>query len=191
MAACIIGTNVELPEGRKLLFGICFQCPHSSALNSAWVTEFRTLVGSPLRGRSALECRRPTSGLGKLLSSPKRETLMAFSLFTRSCAFFTIPTVTVNPPGGAHLDLQVENIFVNPSMLPPGSEFLEDMAVSDPSIGIVNSEQVVAENAPEPSTLPLTGLAMGALTWLWRCRWRSRGPSAPGYLRERGARALS
>jgi hypothetical protein len=87
-------------------------------------------------------------------------------------------SVTVNPPGGAHLDLQVENIFVNPSMLPPGSEFLEDMAVSDPSIGIVNSVQVVAENAPEPSTLPLTGLAMGALTWLWRCRWRSGGPTA-------------
>ena len=86
--------------------------------------------------------------------------------------------VTVNPPGGAHLDLQVENIFVNPSILPPGSEFLEDMAVSDPSIGIVNSVQVVAENAPEPSTLRLAGLALGALTWLWRCRWRSGGPTA-------------
>ena len=86
--------------------------------------------------------------------------------------------VTVNPPGGAHLDLQVENIFVNPSILPPGSEFLEDMAVSDPSIGIVNSVQVVAENAPEPSTLPLIGWALGALTWLWRCRWRSGGPTA-------------
>jgi PEP-CTERM motif len=82
-------------------------------------------------------------------------------------------SVTVDPPGSAHLDLQVENLFVNPSMLPPGSEFLEDMAVSDPSISIVNPVQVVAENAPEPSTLPLSGLALGALTWLWRRRWRS------------------
>ena len=85
-------------------------------------------------------------------------------------------SVTVNPPGEAHLDLEVENIFVNPSTLPPGSEFLEDMTVSDPSIGIVNSVQVVAENAPELSTLPLTGLALGALTWLWPCRWRAVQP---------------
>ena len=97
--------------------------------------------------------------------------------------------VTVNPPGGAHLDLQVENIFVNPSILPPGSEFLEDMAVSDPSIGIVNSVQVVAENAPEPSTLPLIG-------WPWRVDLVMAMPlvkrrSDRGVIAESGALALS
>ena len=50
------------------------------------------------------------------------------------------------PPGGrAILTCRSRIFFVQLSILPPGSEFLEDMAVSDPSIGIVNSIQVVAE----------------------------------------------
>ena len=80
-------------------------------------------------------------------------------------------SVPVNPPGAGHLNFQVEGIVVNPSVLPPGAEFLEDMTVSGPlSIAIVNSVQVVAVNAPELSTLPLTGTALGAIIGLWRRR---------------------
>jgi hypothetical protein len=78
-------------------------------------------------------------------------------------------SVPVNPPGAGHLDFQVEGIFVNPSVLPPGAEFLEDMTVAGSlSITIVNSVQEVAVNAPELSTLPLAGMALGAMIWLWR-----------------------
>jgi hypothetical protein len=81
-------------------------------------------------------------------------------------------SVPVNPPGLGHLDFKVEGIFVNPSMLPPGAEFREDMTIFSPvfSITIVNSVQTVAVNAvPELGTLPLTSMALGVIIWLW-CR---------------------
>jgi len=81
--------------------------------------------------------------------------------------------VPVNPPGAGHLNFQVEGIFVNPSILPPGVAFAEDVTVSSLlSITIVNSVQVVAVNAPEPSTLPLTNVALWTVVWLWRRRRR-------------------
>ena len=82
-------------------------------------------------------------------------------------------SVPFNPPGAGHLRLQVENIFVNPSVLPPGSQFLEDVTVFGPlSITIVDPIQVVAVNAPEPSTLLLAAMALGTAAWLGRLRWR-------------------
>ncbi len=82
-------------------------------------------------------------------------------------------SVPVSPPGVGHLDFEVEGIFVNPSVLPPGAEFREDLTVSGPlSITIVNPIQVVAVNAPELSTLPLTSMALGAIMWLWSRRRR-------------------
>jgi hypothetical protein len=83
-------------------------------------------------------------------------------------------SVPVNPPGAGHLDYTVEGIFVNPSVLPPGAEFREDMTISGQlSITIVNPMQVVAVNAPEAATLPLTAIALAAIAlagivWLRR-----------------------
>jgi hypothetical protein len=80
-------------------------------------------------------------------------------------------SVPVNPPGLGHLNFKVEGIFVNPSMLPPGAEFREDMTIFSPvfSITIVNSVQTVAVNAaPELGTLPLTSMALGVIIWLGR-----------------------
>lgn len=83
-------------------------------------------------------------------------------------------SVTLNPPGVGHLDLQVENILVNPSTLPPGAQFLEDLSVSNTSaLAIANPVQVVAENAPEISTLPLTAISLGAIAAVARRRRRS------------------
>ena len=83
-------------------------------------------------------------------------------------------SVPVNPPGTGHLDFKVEGILVNPSVLPAGAEFREDVTVSGPlSITIVNSVQTVAVNAPEVPTLPLTNAALGAIVWWWRRRRRA------------------
>jgi uncharacterized protein (TIGR03382 family) len=80
-------------------------------------------------------------------------------------------SVPFNPPGAGHLGFQVENIFVNPSVLPPGSQFEEVVTVFSPiSITIVDPIQVVAVNAPEPSTPLLAGMALGAVVWLGRRR---------------------
>jgi hypothetical protein len=80
--------------------------------------------------------------------------------------------VPVNPPGAGHLDFQVEGIFVNPSTLPPGAEFREDMSIAGPlALTILNPIQVVAVNAPESPTLPLTALFLGGIISLW-CRLR-------------------
>jgi len=73
--------------------------------------------------------------------------------------------VPFNPPGSGHLDLQVENIFVNPSVEAPGFEFMETAEItSNFSIGIVSPQQEVAMNAvPEPPILMFLGLSMGAM----------------------------
>jgi hypothetical protein len=88
-------------------------------------------------------------------------------------------SVPFNPPGVGHLGLQVENIFVNPSVLPPGSQFREDVTVFGPlSITIVDPIQVVAVNAPEASTLLLAGMALGAVVWLGCRRCHAVVPTA-------------
>jgi hypothetical protein len=80
-------------------------------------------------------------------------------------------SVPVNPPGAGHLGFKVEGIFVNPSVLPAGAEFREDVTVSGPlSITIVDSVQTVAVNAPEPPTLPLANAALSAIVWWYRRR---------------------
>jgi hypothetical protein len=78
-------------------------------------------------------------------------------------------SVPFNPPGTGHLVFQVENIFVNPSAEAPGFQFMEVATVSSAiSFGITNSQQLVAVNAvPEPLTLWLVGLSLGAM-WLGR-----------------------
>ncbi len=75
-------------------------------------------------------------------------------------------SVPFDPPGPAHTLWTVENVFVNPSVLPPGSEFRETMAFSDPTIGVVTPDQLIALNAaPEPSTLITALLAL----WVILC----------------------
>jgi hypothetical protein len=81
--------------------------------------------------------------------------------------------VPFNPPGAGDLDLEVEGIFVNPSLEPSGFKFNEEMSTT----GIVQvfiassqQQQLVAVNAvPEPDTLVLAGLGLGAM-WLARKR---------------------
>jgi len=79
--------------------------------------------------------------------------------------------VPFNAPGlGGHLDFEVEGIFVNPSLEPPGFEFNESLAIyGDTSIEIGIPQQLVAVNAvPEPSfTLLFAGFGLGAI-WLAR-----------------------
>jgi hypothetical protein len=56
---------------------------------------------------------------------------------------------------------------VNPSVLPPGSQFLEDVTVFGPlSITITNPIQVVGVNAPEASTMLLTAMSLVAVLLL-------------------------
>ncbi len=80
--------------------------------------------------------------------------------------FFGVP---FDPPGAGSLDLQVENIFVNPSLEPPGFQFTASGAIFGTiSVDIANPLQVVAQNAvPEPFTPVIVGLALGAI-WLAR-----------------------
>jgi len=79
--------------------------------------------------------------------------------------------VPFNAPGtGGHLDFEVEGIFVNPSLWPPGFEYNELMGISgNTTLTIDNPQQLVAVNAvPEPSlTLMLAGFGLGAM-WLAR-----------------------
>jgi hypothetical protein len=79
--------------------------------------------------------------------------------------------VPFNPPGSGSLVLQIENILVNPSAEPPGFQFTETASITtDFAIGQTNLTQVVAANAPEPSTLLLTGICfLGIFT---RSIWR-------------------
>lgn len=73
--------------------------------------------------------------------------------------------VPFDPPGSGHLDLEVENVFVNPSLEAPGFEFMETAEItSNFSIGIVSPQQEVAMNAvPEPPILMFLGLSLGAM----------------------------
>jgi hypothetical protein len=81
--------------------------------------------------------------------------------------------VPFNAPGAGDLDFEVEGIFVNPSLEPPGFEFNEEMSTT----GIVpifiessQQQQLVAVNAvPEPFTLVLVGWGLGVM-WLVRKR---------------------
>jgi hypothetical protein len=79
--------------------------------------------------------------------------------------------VPFNPPGAGSVVFTVENVFVNPSLEPPGFQFNEDAAINgDPSVEIMKPEELVAENAvPEPFTLGFLGLGLGAM-WLARKR---------------------
>jgi hypothetical protein len=78
--------------------------------------------------------------------------------------------VPLNPPGAGHLDFEVENTFVNPSLEPPGFEFIENMEITgNVALTIESPPQLVAVNAvPEPSfTLLFAGVGLGAM-WLAR-----------------------
>ena len=79
--------------------------------------------------------------------------------------FFGVP---FNPPGAGSLDLTVENIFVNPSLEPPGFQFTASGAIFGTiAVEIENQQQVVAQNVPEPFTLPLLSLSLASI-WLAR-----------------------
>jgi hypothetical protein len=77
--------------------------------------------------------------------------------------------VPFNPPGAGDITLTVENIFVNPSLEPPGFQFMEVADItSDISFGITNQQQVVAVNAiPEPFMPVFIALGLGGM-WLAR-----------------------
>jgi hypothetical protein len=80
--------------------------------------------------------------------------------------------VPFNAPGAGNLDLQVEGIFVNPSLEPPGFEFNEEVSITGNVSIFIESpqQQLVAVNAvPEPSlTWVFVGLVL--TMWLWRKR---------------------
>jgi hypothetical protein len=80
--------------------------------------------------------------------------------------FFGVP---FTPPGSGSVELTVENIFVNPSLEPPGFQFTASGAIfGNITVDIANPLEVVAQNAvPEPSTVPFVGLVLAAM-WLAR-----------------------
>jgi hypothetical protein len=79
--------------------------------------------------------------------------------------------VPFDPPGAGHVTFEVEGIQVNPSDLPPGAQFREVVDVtSTMSFGISNPDQLVGVNAPEPVTVPLLVLGIGAVVWQGRRR---------------------
>ena len=73
--------------------------------------------------------------------------------------------VPVNPPGPGTIDLTVEDIFVNPSLEPPGFQFTETVSITgDEATEIPNQLQLVAQNAvPEPFTLPFVGVGLATV----------------------------
>ncbi len=82
--------------------------------------------------------------------------------------FLDIP---FNAPGAGDLDFEVEGIFVNPSLEPPGFEFNEEVNIyGEVTVNIASPQELVAVNAvPEPSTLVLVGWSLGAM-WFARKR---------------------
>jgi hypothetical protein len=84
--------------------------------------------------------------------------------------FFGVP---FSPPGAGSVELTVEDIFVNPSLEPPGFQFTASGAIfGNISVVLTSAPQLVAENAvPEPFTLPIVSLALAAV-WLARKRVR-------------------
>jgi hypothetical protein len=85
---------------------------------------------------------------------------------TNQIDFLSVP---FNPPGDGHVFWQVKNIFVDPSGELPGFPFFELVSEAGVvSIPIANPVQLVAVNGPEPGTLLLTGLALGAIGCWWR-----------------------
>jgi hypothetical protein len=85
--------------------------------------------------------------------------------------------VPFDSPGSGTVDLEVENIFVNPSLEPPGFQFSDTVSITGNvsiSIPIASQQQLVAQNAvPEPFTLPLVSLGLAAV-WLARKSERAR-----------------
>ena len=84
--------------------------------------------------------------------------------------------VSIDPPGAGQLHIEVENILVNPSVLPPGAAFREDVAVTSGLTINTPIQEVAVNAAPEPSTLPLTFAAIVALGLACLCRRMSRSP---------------
>lgn len=74
--------------------------------------------------------------------------------------------VPFDPPGSGTLDLTVEGISVNPSLESPGFQFLESVYTSGNvsiEIPLASQQQLVAQNVPEPFTLPLLALGLAAV----------------------------
>jgi hypothetical protein len=90
--------------------------------------------------------------------------------------------VPFNPPGAGHIFFEIENILVNPSGEPPGTQFREDVQItSDMSITILNQDQLVALNAtPEPLTAGFVGVGLGCILWL-ACRRRAHLRQLPNH----------
>jgi hypothetical protein len=83
-------------------------------------------------------------------------------------------SVPFNPPGSGHVHWEIENIFVNPTFLPPGAPFEEVVSISGQIAPVISDQvQVVGVNAPEPSTLLPVGILLIGIEWLRRRkRWR-------------------
>jgi len=73
--------------------------------------------------------------------------------------------VPFNPPGTGHTVFTVENILVNPSFVPPGFLFMEDVEIAgSTAVEIIKPQQLVAVNAvPEPFMLGFLGVGLGAM----------------------------
>jgi hypothetical protein len=89
--------------------------------------------------------------------------------------------VPFNPVSGSVV-FTIENILVNPSLEPPGFQYTENVGIfGDISTEIMDPEQLVGVNAPEPVTSVWIGLAFGAFLWL--SRWGK--PAAGRYTSRR------
>ncbi len=73
--------------------------------------------------------------------------------------------VPFNPPGTGHTIFTIENILVDPSFVPPGFQFMEDVAINgSTALEIMLPQQLVAVNAvPEPFMLGFLGIGVGAI----------------------------
>lgn len=67
------------------------------------------------------------------------------------------------------INFKIENLFVDPSSQGPGFEFREVVTIIGSTSSVIPmADQLVGVNAsvPEPSTLPLAGLTLGAIALL-------------------------